>query len=771
MHGLATGSESRQQLYTMMTRGAQRQPRLPRGRRRRRPALGDPPDPGPAAHPHRHPRVDAGPRRRPAVRDQPHARAGRPRHPARRGRPALPRQPLRRRRGPPAPRHRHRRRRHPGQRGRRPGQRGRPAASPASPTRLPGPRCAPICCCSAQRARTPSTRSGRPPATGSWTRAHDRAAVLDWRLDASGLRNAGAGPLPWMPGGPGPPGRRPALGCLPRPARAPGRASSPSEVRDAGHRPGRRCRPGRRTGSAPEAATVADVEVWRAAMQVPVDDRRPTGAPQLQKASATWQRRLNRRVTGDHTPALKEWRQLLYSLAPQVRDDEFTPLLAERLAAMSRAGVTAHQLLRTAAAPDHPAGPLPDEHAAAALWWRMARHLTPAVAAQIGDGSHGEGVTTEWTHAARDLLGPERAARIQASTWWPALVTNIDHGLQRGWQLEALLGAGPGDAERRLGRASTSARPWCGEPRSRSRPHPRRARARLPLRRAARGPVGRRRARPGHARRPRHRPRLDRLAARRGPRPDDDHLVDAARGGPGRRRRRRPGRRRRGPVRRGRPRRWPPTSATSAAPDWSPPTPTSGSCTSAPRSGTACPVTRERMLEINEMTQAFFEARFTDSWGRDYLTDRFGDRPRRPRALPARAGAGRLDQPGRPPAPPRRQRRRDAGHRGRHQRQHRPTDRPVPRPRDVPGDPPRRGARVRRPTPPRPHRRRQGRPEVPQHRRHPAVPQGRPAVRRRRRAPRPRAPSRSSSRARWTRSRSRWPAPAATSAWPRSARH
>jgi len=36
------------------------------------------------------------------------------------------------------------------------------------------------------------------------------------------------------------------------------------------------------------------------------------------------------------------------------------------------------------------------------------------------------------------------------------------------------------------------------------------------------------------------------------------------------------------------------------------------------------PVTRERMLEINEMAQALFESRFTNSWGRDYLTDRFG---------------------------------------------------------------------------------------------------------------------------------------------------
>ena len=38
MHGLLTGDESRQQLYTMLTRGPGRQPPLPPGRRRRRPA-------------------------------------------------------------------------------------------------------------------------------------------------------------------------------------------------------------------------------------------------------------------------------------------------------------------------------------------------------------------------------------------------------------------------------------------------------------------------------------------------------------------------------------------------------------------------------------------------------------------------------------------------------------------------------------------------------------------------------------------------------------
>ena len=273
--------------------------------------------------------------------------------------------------------------------------------------------------------------------------ARDRAAVLDWRLDASGLRNAGTGPLPWMPGIPARLADDPHWGgYLTQRAQLVEEIAGEVRGRATDHADRGGLPAWAQNGLRPDDTAVANVEVWRAAMQVPADDRRPTGAPQLQKASATWQRRLNRAVTGNHTPALKEWRHLLHSLAPQVRDDEFTPLLAERLAAMSRAGVTAHHLLRTAADPDHPAGALPDEHAAAALWWRMARQLTPAVAAQIGDGSHGEGVTTEWADRLADLFGPERAASIQASSWWPALVSNVDDGLQRGWQLEALLGAG-----------------------------------------------------------------------------------------------------------------------------------------------------------------------------------------------------------------------------------------------------------------------------------------------------------------------------------------
>jgi DNA primase catalytic core len=444
--------------------------------------------------------------------------------------------------------------------------------------------------------------------------AHDRAAVLDWRLDASGLRNAGAGPLPWMPGIPARLAEDPHWGAyLSQRAhlveqlaeQVHTRATEQSSLPVWGQ-----------NGIRPEAATVADVEVWRAAMQVPVDDRRPTGAPQLQKASSTYQRRLNKSVTGDHTPALKEWRQLLYTLAPQVRD-EFTPLLAERLAAMSRAGVTAHQLLRTATAADHPAGPLPDEHAAAAVWWRMARQLTPAVAAQIGDCSHGESVTTDWAPRLADLFGPERAASIQASTWWPALVSNVDHGVQRGWQVEALLGAGramPSDG-------------WDGVDECQAL--------------VWRTSIALETAPEEHA----HEVHFDEPPAAlwEGVDPDPAAFVDHPDDVP-----------------------WPLTE--DPGPEHEPVDedqyvepdltlsayirdlggtrlePTDADLRlmyQRAEEWQSSPVSRERMLEINDMAQAFFETRFAASWGRDYLTGRFGiDLAGDERFRPGQAPAG-----------------------------------------------------------------------------------------------------------------------------------
>jgi hypothetical protein len=170
-------------------------------------------------------------------------------------------------------------------------------------------------------------------------------------------------------------------------------------------------------------------------MQVSADDPRPTGPVQLQTAARTWQRHLDHQMAGDRTPALQEWGRLLDQISPNLTKDEFAPVLADRLAAISRTGLDASQLLHSAASTG---GPLPDDHAAAALWWRISRHLTPAVADQINtDHTH----ATTWTSRLDELLGAARADVLQYSRWWPPLVTGVGHALGRGWRLDDLLGA------------------------------------------------------------------------------------------------------------------------------------------------------------------------------------------------------------------------------------------------------------------------------------------------------------------------------------------
>ena len=386
----------------------------------------------------------------------------------------------------------------------------------------------------------PRTGLGRGPRRGARLAAGRlRAAQRRHRPTALDARRPGAT------------GRRPALGCLPRPARAPGRPA-----RRRGPRPGRgtdrRCRPGRRTGSDPTptrwptsrsgerpcrspSTTVARPARRSCRRPPPPTSDGSTGAspattPRRSRNGANCSTRWPRRSAATSSP--RSWP----NGSRPCRAPAFRPTSCSappRRLTLGR--------------------PLPDEHAAAALWWRMARHLSPAVAAQVGDGSHGEGVTTSWAAQLPELLGEERAARIQASTWWPALVSNIDHGLQRGWQLEALL-VGRVAALRRLPMRRRRV-PGAGVANlDRARTDPRRARARLPLRRAAGGHVGRRRARPGHVGRPPRRHRMAAPARPRGRRRPPGRPARAGRGDrPGRRRPVGGRRRRRGAVRRGRP--------------------------------------------------------------------------------------------------------------------------------------------------------------------------------------------------------------------------
>jgi hypothetical protein len=134
---------------------------------------------------------------------------------------------------------------------------------------------------------------------------------------------------------------------------------------------------------------------------------------------------------------------LLHQLAPVVLGDDSTPLLAQRVAALSSTGINARSLLQSAVAESV----LPDDHAAAAIWWRIARHLTPDIAAAVqGD----QPLTPAWTTTLADTIGAQRAGELQSSPWWPALVAAVDHGIRQGWTPASLLDTSAPDSDQNL---------------------------------------------------------------------------------------------------------------------------------------------------------------------------------------------------------------------------------------------------------------------------------------------------------------------------------
>jgi DNA primase catalytic core len=233
--------------------------------------------------------------------------------------------------------------------------------------------------------------------------AVDRAAVLGWRLDDTSY--AGTRPLPWLPAIPQQlqqhqmwggylAGRAATVGELAQRLRASvGAHQRPEWVGP--------------VGSQPPLHLVEDIEVWRAAMAVSPDDRRPTGPVQRHKTARIWQRQLDEAMADGVTPAWREWEPLVEQLSPAVRADSFTPILAGRLAAIWGAGVDVGQLLRSAA----DGRPLPDDHAAAALWWRLCRHLNPAL---LTPGDRDATVTATWESRLAETIGAERAEALYA---------------------------------------------------------------------------------------------------------------------------------------------------------------------------------------------------------------------------------------------------------------------------------------------------------------------------------------------------------------------
>ena len=155
--------------------------------------------------------------------------------------------------------------------------------------------------------------------------AGDMAAVLDWRLPEPASTDPG--PLPWLPGIPKALHDHPVWGeyLATRSELVIGLAT---QVRRHATQDGTQpvwAPP----GSHPPAALLGEVAVWRAAVGMDPRDRRPTGAGQLQTAAALWQQRLDRRIShpGDD-PANRDLRR--DQVAPRTtknynRDDRHHP--------------------------------------------------------------------------------------------------------------------------------------------------------------------------------------------------------------------------------------------------------------------------------------------------------------------------------------------------------------------------------------------------------------------------------------------------------------
>jgi AAA domain len=120
--------------------------------------------------------------------------------------------------------------------------------------------------------------------------AADMAAVLDWRLPEPAATDPG--PLPWLPGIPETLHDHPVWGqyLAKRSQLVTGLAD---QVRGQARRD--ETRPvWAPPGSRPNLAIIGEVAVWRAANGMHPNDPRPTGPGQLQTASALWQHHLDR---------------------------------------------------------------------------------------------------------------------------------------------------------------------------------------------------------------------------------------------------------------------------------------------------------------------------------------------------------------------------------------------------------------------------------------------------------------------------------------------
>lgn len=263
--------------------------------------------------------------------------------------------------------------------------------------------------------------------------AHDVAAVLDWRLDPSGAHSGGSGPLSWLPAVPASLSTHKKWGTYLN-ARADLVSELAADVRT------------RAADYSPDGTPLwarglldtdrellSDLAVWRAAHGVEDIDLRPTGPDQFAVADRRAQTVLRTRaatVLGDPAAAAKVWESLATKVEPRLVSDPYWPVLAEQLSAAQTAGVDVPSLVRLVSGDK----PLPDEMPAAALWWRLSRHLETTETSKDAIG----GLEPVWTPHLRELFG-ENAQRVIDDAAWPQLVAAINAADPEQWNAADLL--------------------------------------------------------------------------------------------------------------------------------------------------------------------------------------------------------------------------------------------------------------------------------------------------------------------------------------------
>ena len=218
-----------------------------------------------------------------------------------------------------------------------------------------------------QRPQPRPTSSTRPSRSAGSTTPATRAAVITYRLD---LTQASAGrtrgPLPWLPGIPtqllDDPYWKTYLSDRYQLTRQLG-----EETHQHAHRQPRRRPAGPNTSPGSTPTLVADIQLWRAANQIPDTDLRPTGPPAL-RARRTRHPTPPRPPARDRQAGIREWAPRITEAAPAVgrRPPPARPRRTPRHP-QPQAGQTSPNSSRQAAAQGH----LPDDHPADALGYRI----------------------------------------------------------------------------------------------------------------------------------------------------------------------------------------------------------------------------------------------------------------------------------------------------------------------------------------------------------------------------------------------------------------